>query len=429
MCKKSSILATNFIHTIFILLSLFSTYYVGVVVATSSPPPSSPPPSSPSPSSLDESNVQEATKVIRQFIKGITSDNCGLSKNLTFTNTTNLCKNSKFGCTPVPFKDSLKKKDRLYSIQFDGCGITGKNITIDGFIDKLLDVSIFHANSNGFGGKIPVLSHLPYLFELDLSNNKYNGKFPMNILGATNLTLLDLGFNSFIGPVPPGLFNLQLLALFINNNKFEKDLPSNMGSTPAAFLNFANNKFTGPIPKSIGQASNTLLEVLFLNNSLSGCLPYEIGLLKKARVFDVSRNSLIGPIPRSFACLDKMEYLVLENNEFYGSIPEVVCKLPNLTKLKLSDNYFNQVGTACMKLIQKGVLDVRQNCLFGHPNQKDPKTCAEFLNKPKGCSEYENKMHNYIPCNKTAEYLDSVMSLERVPQPTPTVTYGKLTTE
>ncbi|KAL2477280.1 Leucine-rich repeat (LRR) family protein [Forsythia ovata] len=89
-------------------------------------------------------------------------------------------------------------------------------------------------------------------------------------------------------------------------------------------LTLANNKFIGPIPKSIGlgQASKTLIEVLFLNNQLSGCLPCEIGLLGKTRVFDVSRNFLTGPIPQSFACLFKMEILNLANNQFYGPVPE-----------------------------------------------------------------------------------------------------------
>ncbi|XP_021838814.1 uncharacterized protein At4g06744-like [Spinacia oleracea] len=422
MYKISSIFATHFVHTILILLLLCSIYQVVVVVATPSPPPSSPQPPSASSSSLNGSKVQEAKKVIQQFFKGITSDNCGFS-HLTITDTTDLCKNPKFGCSLS--KDSLNKTECLYAIQFNECGIIGKNITIDGFIDKLPDVSIFHANSNGFEGNIPVLSHLPYLSELDLSNNNYSGNFPMNVLGATNLTFLDLRFNSFTGPVPPGLFNLELLALFINNNNFDQDLPSNMGSTLASFINLANNKLTGPIPKSIGLASNTLLEILFLNNTFSGCLPSEIGLLNKARVFDVSVNSLTGPIPESFSCLESIEYLVLEKNEFYGSVPEEVCKLRNLTKLTLSDNYFTQVGPECRKLIQKGVLDMKHNCVMGLPDQRDPKICAGFLNKPKpaqGCGE----INHSVTCKKaaTSVYLNS--ETEGGPQPHPTLTYKAL---
>ncbi|XP_021753351.1 uncharacterized protein At4g06744-like [Chenopodium quinoa] len=465
MSTKSSILAiptTHFIQIILIFVSLCSTYHVVIVVATHNiqatlrpnrealgiviggepisiggspapempkncpppqppPTPCPPPPSSPPPS-LGESRVQIATNVIQQFIKGIDTDNCSLSTKVKYMKNPNLCANPKFGCAPLP----NKKENGLYSIQFNGCYIKGKNITLDNFINNVPDVSIFHANSNYFGGKIPVLSGLPYLFELDLSNNKYTGKFPINVLSATKLTFLDLRFNQFVGPVPPELFNLQVLALFINNNYFEQDLPLNLGSTPAAFLTFAHNRFTGPIPRSIGQASNTLLEVLFLDNSFSGCLPYEIGLLKKARVFDVSKNVLTGPIPRSFACLGKMEYLVLEKNEFYGPVPEEVCMLPHLRKLSLCDNYFTQVGPECMKLIQKGVLDVRHNCILGLPDQRSPDNCAFFFKRPKTCGDFENKMHKYLPCKKTAPYLNAEMLIEGVPQPQPSVTYAAL---
>ncbi|KAL2939341.1 hypothetical protein RDABS01_000173 [Bienertia sinuspersici] len=202
------------------------------------------------------------------------------------------------------------------------------------------------------------------------------------------------------------------------------DLPSNLGSTPAAFITLANNKFTGPIPKSIGQASKTLLEILFLNNKLSGCLPYEIGLLKEARVFDVSKNIMTGPIPRSFACLGKMEYLQLAQNEFYGPVPEEVCMLPYLRKLNLCSNYFTQVGPVCMGLVRKGILDVRDNCILGLPAQKSPEICAEFFNRPKVCEE--GKMLNYVPCKKTVSSNYSDILLEGAPQPQPTLTYGAL---
>lgn len=456
---KSSMFATSsithFLATILIILSLCSTYQFVVLVATpipnrealeivigggstsptpeyspgcgtctSPPPPETPcppPPSQPSsPSPGPENEVQIATRVIKQFFQRIDSDSCGL-KMLKNIKNPKFCDNSKFNCAFL----NAKNQNALYGVQFNGCMIKGKNLTLEDFINKLPEVSVFHANSNNFNGKIPNLSHLPYLFELDLSNNKYEGKFPSNVLTATQLTYLDLRFNSFVGPIPAQLFDLQVLALFINNNNFEQDLPSNLGSTPAAFLTFANNKFTGPIPKSIKQASNTLLEVLFLNNHLSGCLPYEIGYLKKARVFDVSTNYLTGPIPRSFGCLEKMQNLVMANNEFFGAVPEEVCMLPHLKQLSLCNNYFTQVGPECMKLVHKGVLDVTNNCILGLPNQKSKEMCASFFKRPKTCGE--EKSLTIVPCKNTAGYLNGEVLLEGAPQSHPTVTYGALT--
>ncbi|KAI9082733.1 hypothetical protein K1719_035307 [Acacia pycnantha] len=114
----------------------------------------------------------------------------------------------------------------------------------------------------------------------------------MEVLSNSQLLFLDLRFNSLNGPIPPKLFTMDLDIIFINNNKFSNNLPWNFGNTPARYLTFANNLFTGQIPKSIGNVSNTLTEVLFLGNQFSGCLPYEIGILKKATVFDVSNNLL-----------------------------------------------------------------------------------------------------------------------------------------
>nr|CAD1824927.1 unnamed protein product [Ananas comosus var. bracteatus] len=123
-------------------------------------------------------------------------------------------------------------------------------------------------------GTVPDLSGLRFFYELDVSNNKLTGAFPADVLSLNNATFLDLRFN---GPFP-------------EQQQLHGAAPADLGLTPAQYLTLANNKFAGPIPSSIGQAANTLLEVLFLNNLLSGCLPYEIGLLKKATVFDAGRT-------------------------------------------------------------------------------------------------------------------------------------------
>ncbi|KAJ6385694.1 hypothetical protein OIU77_028806 [Salix suchowensis] len=150
--------------------------------------------------------------------------------------------------------------------------------------------------------------------------------------------------------------------------------------------------------QEVSAVPENLLEVLFLNNELEGCLPYEIGKLNKAVVFDVGGNKLTGPIPHSFACLEKMDRLNLAVNEFYGPVPEMVCDLPRLTNLSLSHNYFTQVGPMCMKLIKKKILDVRMNCILGLPGQRSAAECAKFFSKHKPCPNARSL--SYIPCRK-----------------------------
>ncbi|KAF2321065.1 hypothetical protein GH714_033448 [Hevea brasiliensis] len=151
-----------------------------------------------------------------------------------------------------------------------------------------------------------------------------------------------------------------------------------------------------PVPSSIGRAKN-LRDVLLLNNKFSVCLPYEIGFLKNATVFDANCNNLTGPIPHSFACLTKIKIPNLAKNKFYGPVPEMVCKLPNLQNLPLSGNYFTQVGPECRKLIWLKRLDVRKNCILGLPNQRTAEQCREFFSKTRQCPNEESL--TIVPCS------------------------------
>ncbi|KAJ9175270.1 hypothetical protein P3X46_013841 [Hevea brasiliensis] len=357
-------------------------------------PPSPPPPRPPEPPKLPP-NILRDYDTIQKFSKKITIDPKGITRSWNRADK-NVCRFVGFQCDYRPDTGVLS----VAAANFNGCNFSGPNFQLKDLLDQLVDLSIFHANSNNFAGILPnemEFQSIKFLFELDLSNNKYTGGFPMSVLGATSLTFLDIRFNSFSGPIPRELFNLDLDVLFLNNNQFTQQLPDNIGSTPALYLTFANNHFTRPIPSSIGRAKN-LLEVLFLNNNLTGCLPYKIGFLNESTVFDVSCNKLTGPIPHSFACLTKIEILNLATNEFYGPVPEMVCKLPNLQNLSLYGNYFTLVGPECRKLIQLKRLDVGKNCILNLPNQRTAEQCREFFSKHRKCPN--EKSLSIIPCSK-----------------------------
>ncbi|KAK3425538.1 hypothetical protein EUGRSUZ_F02313 [Eucalyptus grandis] len=252
------------------------------------------------------------------------------------------------------------------------------------------------------------LALLRYLYELDLSNNKLSGPFPTVVLGMTDLIFLDLRFNSFSGAVPAQIFTRDLYVLFLNNNAFDQTLPDNLGNTHVLYLTLANNKFTGPIPRSIAGAPSTLTEVLFLNNRFSGCLPYEIGLLDETVVLDAGNNQLTGPLPLSLFCLEKVEQLNLGGNLFYGMVPEPICWLGlnrNLVNLSLSDNYFQHVGPWCRALIEKGILNVRNNCIPDLPFQRPVADCARFFAQPRPCPRMWS--YSYVPCRNA--HLESLV--------------------
>ncbi|KAJ6675866.1 LEUCINE-RICH REPEAT EXTENSIN-LIKE PROTEIN 3-RELATED [Salix viminalis] len=236
--------------------------------------------------------------IIQKFKSLITSDPLGITKTWVGSD---ICSYKGFFCDSPP---DNKSATAVASVDFNGFHLAAP--TLDGFLDQLPDVALFHANSNSFSGTIsPNIARLPYLYELDISNNLFS--------------------------VPPQIFTQNLDVLFINNNNFMTTLPDNLGNTHIRYLTLANNKFTGPIPSDIFKVFSSLSEVLLLNNQITGCLPYEVGLLKEATVFDAGNNRLTGPLPFALSCLEKVEQLNFAGNQLFGMVPEVACELVKLT--------------------------------------------------------------------------------------------------
>ncbi|KAG9459316.1 hypothetical protein H6P81_003824 [Aristolochia fimbriata] len=150
-------------------------------------------------------------------------------------------------------------------------GIDLNHADIAGYLPEelglLADLALFHINSNRFCGTVPhKFARLKLLYELDLSNNRFAGRFPNVVLRLPSLKYLDLRFNEFEGKVPRELFDKNLDAIFINHNRFAFDLPDNIGNSPVSVIVLANNRFHGCVPASLGNMSDTLNELIFMNN-------------------------------------------------------------------------------------------------------------------------------------------------------------------
>jgi hypothetical protein len=363
-------------------------YIITTLTAATIPPQLPTPVQGKQPLIFADQRLSVVYPVIQKFKNTILSDPLNITKTWIGSD---ICKYKGFYCESPP---DNKSAIALASIDFNGFQLTA--LSLDGFLDQLPDIALFHANSNNFAGSIsPFIANLPYLYELDISNNQFTGPFPISILGMNSLSFLDIRFNSFTGSVPPQLFTKELDALFINDNNFMQMLPTSINNQ-IYYLTLANNKFYGPIPRSIPKFLSSLTEVLFLNNMLTGCLPYELGLLKEAVVFDAGNNQLTGPMPFSLGCLENVEILNFAGNLLYGAVPEVVCALGNLANLSLSDNYFTRVGPICRSLIMNGVLDVRNNCILGLPFQRSLMECVGFFAQPRFCPY--KRTYSFIPC-------------------------------
>ncbi|KAF4872200.1 hypotheticall protein [Colletotrichum siamense] len=297
------------------------------------------------PAASGESHLHRDLLLVESFKQKITSDPQGITKNWTGND---VCKFNGFSCDNNPNTG----QKALAGIDFNGFGFEGQKLTLDGFLDKLTDLTFFHANSNGFVGQIPSdLSALKWLYELDLSSNKLSGPFPKAVLNA-DLTFLDLRFNEFSGSIPRELFTLDLDVIFLNDNKFVGSIPDTIGSTPARYITLANNQFSGTFPKSVANAKS-LEEILLLGNNLSGSLP-TVYKTENLTVFDVGNNNLS------------------------GTVPEALCQLKNVQVLNLTSNNFEgALGPACTELVSKDILDISNNCIQGAKGQKPASQCKK----------------------------------------------------
>lgn len=346
------------------------------------------------PRDFPNDRLYHAYLVIQRFKSTVTSD----PKNITSTwSGHDICGDTSY----LGFHCSTPGQDKMLTVTaviLNGYEMRAPKL--QGFIDQLPDLAFFHAASNYFGGDIPRLAGLTYMYKINVNNDlPAHPSVYTSGGGGVDLDVLhclqgSIRFKFFIGTPDkkgggfPGATSSK--ALLLNYNNLAGPLPATLGFSKLSYLALANNKLTGPIPPSISHLQDTLHEVLLLNNQLSGCLPRELGMLINAAVIDAGMNQLTGPIPSSFSCLTSVEQLNLGGNRLYGEIPDALCKLAagpagRLANLTLSSNYFTSVGPACLSLIKDGVLNVKNNCIPGFANQRRPAECASFHSQPKTC--------------------------------------------
>ncbi|XP_020579786.1 leucine-rich repeat extensin-like protein 6 [Phalaenopsis equestris] len=332
--------------------------------------------------SFPNPRLEKAYIALQAWKHAITSDPKNLTGNWCGPH---VCNYTGIFCAPAPDDPSITT---VAGIDLNHGSISG---TLPDHLSLLSDLALFHLNSNRFSGMLPSsLCDLRRLFELDVSNNHLSGPFPDFVLRLPELRFLDLRFNAFLGDVPAEVLNgggsaAKLDAFFINDNNFKFSLPANLGNSKASVIVLANNRIEGTLPASIGGMGKTLNQLVILNTGLAGCIPPEIGNLKRLTVFDVSFNALVGPLPASMGEMKKLEQLDVAHNFLSGEIPEGICELPRLKNFTYSYNYFCGEPQRCLKVRRQ---DDRRNCIPWRPQQRSPAECAAFLSRPVHCDAY-----------------------------------------
>ena len=107
--------------------------------------------------------------------------------------------------------------------------------------------------------------------------------------------------------------------------------------TQLTFFSLYDNQLTGSIPSELGLLTQ-LLEVYLETNQLTGSLPSEFGLLNQPTRVGLSGNELTGFIPSELGFLTQLTRLDLYTNRLTGSIPSELGLLTQLYVLELYDN-------------------------------------------------------------------------------------------
>eukprot|EP00261_Vitis_vinifera_P036307 XP_019077550.1 PREDICTED: leucine-rich repeat receptor protein kinase EMS1-like [Vitis vinifera] len=202
-----------------------------------------------------------------------------------------------------------------------------------------------------------VLSKLPSLRNLKLSDNGLQGPFPAEELGNfNNLEMLDLSANLFNASAPMQdsrrLSKLKKLkTLDLDANHFEVSIFQSLAVLPSLRnLMLSSNALEGPFPtKELANMSN--LKILNLqDNQLSDVLPVQgLVVFNKLEVLDLGDNALIGSIPQFIWNLSSLQILSLRKNMLNSSLPsEGFCRMKKLKKLDLSWNRFDGMLPTCL---------------------------------------------------------------------------------
>nr|XP_043634547.1 putative receptor-like protein kinase At3g47110 [Erigeron canadensis] len=114
-------------------------------------------------------------------------------------------------------------------------------------VGNLKTLSILDLSNNDLSGNIPSsLGDCDSLLQLSLRSNLFQGMIPASLSSLKGLEELDVSKNNLSGPIPPFLERLALQLLNISNNNFEGKVPvQGVFSNASAFSILGNNKLCG----------------------------------------------------------------------------------------------------------------------------------------------------------------------------------------
>ncbi|XP_040374623.1 receptor kinase-like protein Xa21 [Rosa chinensis] len=237
-----------------------------------------------------------------------------------------------------------------------------------GFLPRLEQLLI--GNNNFSGGVPPILGNISTLEVLNMSYNGLTGSLPSSLFNLSSLVTFSVEQNHLSGSfhdvdVCHSWPRLQFLSLVHNN--FSGQLPYFRNCTELVILYLSFNKFVGKIPADIGNLQN--LEELYLSfNSLTGTIPPSIGNLSSLRSLLLRENNLKGSIPRDSGRLSRLVFFVIRTNGLSGPVPLEIFNISSLQVIEAKDNALSGKfpSSSAVRLPSIGFITLSHNKITGH---------------------------------------------------------------
>ncbi|XP_050147119.1 MDIS1-interacting receptor like kinase 2-like isoform X12 [Malus sylvestris] len=300
------------------------------------------------------------------YFRGPIPSAIGNLSNLTTLDFNNNSLYNSYNGFSGPIPNSIGLISGLQYIDLSNNFLEGK---IPPSIGKLRELQSLDLSYNSLNSSIPSeLGLCTNLTHLSLSSNKFNGELPLSLSNLKNLVELRLDANLFIGQILPSLVSnwTELVSLYLQDNSFSGTISAEIGLlTQLQYLRLYSNEFRGEIPQSLGNLSQ--LQVLFLDhNYFTGEIPQSLGKLTQLQGLYLDHNHLTGEIPQSLGKLTQLQRLYLSHNQLTGEIPQSLGKLTQLQRLNLSHNQLTgEIPQSLGKLPQVYILHLSNNHLTG----------------------------------------------------------------
>uniref|UniRef100_A0A1S4AFK6 Probably inactive leucine-rich repeat receptor-like protein kinase At3g28040 n=1 Tax=Nicotiana tabacum TaxID=4097 RepID=A0A1S4AFK6_TOBAC len=341
---------------------------------------------------LDLNNCCFAGKVD----SNITVSNSLVSKSLIFPGTISPIITSRqegllrCGNADVSLFSNLKNLRNL-DLSYNGTSLSSENKVNFTLPESLWNLALVACEVK----ELEFLRSAKQLFDLNLSNNKIQGRIPdwvwpiwmfsLNRLNLSHNMLTNMGSGNMDSIPSPSLYLIDLQSnflqgslpilpnstqyLFLSNNDLSEEIPSYVCNLDSLrVLDLAKNNLIGEIPQCLANIST--LEVLDMHqNNLSGTIPKTFTIGNSLRSLNLHDNKLQGKLPRSLANCKELQVLDLGNNHLGDTFPMWLATLPKLQVLSLRSNkLYGSIRTSRDEnmFLELRILDVSYNAFTGN---------------------------------------------------------------